>query len=145
WRLLLDAGSADRTRIADELSLALSRAADAGAGAAWLEGFLAGSGLVLVHDERLLGLVDEWLAGLAGEQFEEVLPLVRRSFSVLSGPERRQVAERVKRTRVGDGAGASGAAEDAQAGGLATELDLARAEPALDLVAQILGVTLDGR
>jgi Family of unknown function (DUF5682) len=36
-------------------------------GAAWIEGFLSGGGLLLVHDQRLLKVVDGWLTGIAGE------------------------------------------------------------------------------
>ena len=126
WRLLLDSDEVDRERAAAELSKALSRAAGAAAGAAWLEGFLAGSGLVLVHDEALLGLIDEWLAGLPDDRFTDALPLVRRSFSVLTQPERRQVAQRLR-------AGPKRAA-DAE-----LDVDVQRAEAALDLVTEILG------
>jgi hypothetical protein len=129
WRFLLDAGEADRDRVAAELSRTLSQAADAAAGAAWLEGFLAGSGLVLIHDEGLLGLIDAWLAGLDAEQFETVLPLVRRSFSVLTAPERRQLGGRLGRA---DRPAHPGAAAD-------LGVDTERAEAALDLVEQILG------
>ena len=51
--------------------------------AAWIEGFLAGGGLLLVHDERLLSLVDGWLAGIPADTFVEVLPLLRRTFAEL--------------------------------------------------------------
>jgi Family of unknown function (DUF5682) len=36
-------------------------------GAAWIEGFLSGGGLLLVHDQRLLKVVDGWLTDIAGE------------------------------------------------------------------------------
>ncbi len=128
WRFLLDAGEAGRDRVAAELSRTLSQAADAAAGAAWLEGFLAGSGLVLVHDEGLLGLIDAWLAGLDAEQFETVLPLVRRSFSVLTPPERRQLGGRLGRADRPTQPGAAAA----------LGVDPPGPEAALDLVERIL-------
>lgn len=64
--------------------------------AAWVEGFLSGGGLLLVHDPRLLGLVDDWLTGLSGEQFIDVLPLLRRTFGGFAAPERRSIGERLR-------------------------------------------------
>ena len=40
----------------------------------------SGSGLLLVHDRDLLGVVDAWVASLRPAEFEEVLPLLRRTF-----------------------------------------------------------------
>ncbi len=44
------------------LGRALTPGTPAPEGAAFVEGFLAGSGTVLVHDRELLGLLDEWVA-----------------------------------------------------------------------------------
>ncbi|WP_336205577.1 DUF5682 family protein [Nonomuraea sp. LPB2021202275-12-8] len=93
-RILLDAGDLDDA--GDRMSRAMSRGQTPARAAAWVEGFLAGGGLLLVHDPRLLGLVDEWLTGLGGEQFIEVLPLLRRTFGGFAAPERRAVGERVR-------------------------------------------------
>ncbi len=78
------------------LGLALSQGADPGAAAAWLGGFIAGPGQVLVHDEALLGVINAWLTGLSAERFVELLPLVRRAFAEFSGPERRMIGEKIK-------------------------------------------------
>ncbi len=64
--------------------------------AAWIEGLLGGSGLLLIHEPALLGLVDAWLAALPSDRFSDVLPLLRRAFSSFSMPERRQIGERVR-------------------------------------------------
>jgi hypothetical protein len=133
WRLLLDGGDAGSEQVGATMARALSAGADPAAGAAWLEGFLAGSGLVLVHDRTLLGLVDDWLAGIAPEHFAAALPLVRRSFAELTAPERRQVADRI---RAGAGGGPAGAAEPGAGDGL----DADRVAAALPLVARLLGV-----
>ena len=52
--LLLDAGRLVPEEIARRLSLTLSRGNDPAQCARWLEGFLSGSGLLLIHDDRLL-------------------------------------------------------------------------------------------
>jgi hypothetical protein len=95
-RILLDAGELD----ADEVARRMSRATSAGHPparvAAWAEGFLSGGGLLLVHDAKLLGLVDRWLAGLRPEAFVDVLPLLRRTFATFDAPERRAIGSRVR-------------------------------------------------
>jgi hypothetical protein len=92
-RLLLDAGRLDRDAVAQQLGQSLSRGNDPSQGARWLQGFLGSSGLMLIHDPRLLALVDDWMADIGTEIFEELLPLLRRSFSTLPSGERRQIGE----------------------------------------------------
>lgn len=97
WRLLLDKGAVTSEEAAGRMSLALSRGNDPGKASAWLEGFLAGSGMVLVHDAKLLAIVDEWVCSLSRENFEQVCPIARRTFSEFEKPERRQIGEKLKR------------------------------------------------
>jgi hypothetical protein len=85
-RLLLDTG----LLTPDEAQQRLARALSAG-GVAWLEGFLRGSGSLLLRDQHLWGLLNEWLSGLGDAAFEAALPLLRRAFSQFTGPERRQM------------------------------------------------------
>jgi hypothetical protein len=134
-RLLLDATALAPGDAARHMSLALSPAADAAHGAAWLEGFLAGSGLVLLHDEALWGVLDGWITALDGEAFTAVLPLLRRAFSAFPGPERRQLGERARHSAMGwDGEAAPGAA------GAGEAFDRQRAEATLPLLATLLGL-----
>ena len=96
-RLLLDVGEESPADASRRLARALSGAgASPAAAGAWLEGFLRGSGLLLVRDDVLFDLVDEWLAALPPEDFDVVLPLVRRAFGVLEPVERRQVGARAR-------------------------------------------------
>jgi uncharacterized protein DUF5682 len=127
-RLLLDGGAMESEEAAAAMSRALSPGGDTAVGAAWVEGFLGTSGLVLVHDAALLALLDEWVSGVAGDAFTAVLPLLRRSFGALPDAERRQIGARVR-----EGAGGAAAAA------AAASLDAERAAPALALVARILG------
>jgi hypothetical protein len=96
-RLRLDAGADDLDSTARRLSQALSIGADPTPAAAWLEGFLNQSGMVLLHDDRLWQVVDGWVSGLGGDDFVRVLPLVRRTFATFSGPERQQLGGRARR------------------------------------------------
>ncbi|MET7462418.1 DUF5682 family protein [Nonomuraea sp. NPDC005501] len=93
-RILLDAGELDDA--AERMSRAMSSGHPPARAAAWVEGFLAGGGLLLVHDARLLELVDGWLTGLSGDQFTGVLPLLRRTFGGFAVPERRAIGERLR-------------------------------------------------
>lgn len=97
WRHLFDTGAAPSDAAATRLALALSAGNDPAKASAWLEGFLAGSGMVLVHDDRLLGIVDEWVTSLPRDVFENVCPIARRTFSTFEKPERRQIGEKLKR------------------------------------------------
>ena len=45
--------------------------------AAWLEGFLNRNAMVLLHDQQLWQLVNDWLCGLSEAHFTHILPLVR--------------------------------------------------------------------
>jgi hypothetical protein len=132
-RLLLDGGRLDASEAANRLSLALSVAADPSQAAAWIEGLLRGSGLILLHDEALWDVLDGWVASLPDDAFLPVLPLVRRTFASFPAPERRQMGERARRGPATRGAKTSGSAD----------FDTARAAAVLPLVAKLLGVPLD--
>jgi hypothetical protein len=126
-RLLLDAGLLDSDDVAARLSRRLSLATPAPAAAAWLDGMLSGDAALLVYDRRLLQIVDDWISGVADEVFDDILPLLRRTFSAFSRPERREIGEQVSR-----GAGP----EPASAAGT---LDMAAAGPAIRTMAHYLG------
>jgi hypothetical protein len=93
-RLLFDAGRL--SDIADRMARSVSVGAAPDRAAAWVEGFLSGGGLILVHDDELLRLVDQWIAGLPARSFTDVLPLLRRTFGTYATAERRKIGERVR-------------------------------------------------
>ncbi len=126
-RLLLDSGRVDSDDASMKLSLAASVGATPSETAAWIEGFLAGSGAVLLHHDKLWNVLDEWVSSLAEEPFMEILPLLRRTFSTYSKGERRQLGERVR-----EPGGTSKAIEES--------LDEIRAERPLPLIRLMLGI-----
>ncbi|MFJ2186849.1 DUF5682 family protein [Kitasatospora sp. NPDC087861] len=130
-RLLLDDGRLDSEEAGRRLRLVLSVANTPVDAAGWIEGFLTGGGALLLHDPRLLALLDEWLTGVPGEVFTDVLPLLRRTFAGLEAGVRSTVGSRVA-------AGPLGEAPVARASGGA--LDRARADAAVPVVALLLGV-----
>ncbi|MBS0198186.1 MAG: hypothetical protein JSR77_15640 [Planctomycetes bacterium] len=97
WRVLLDAQECDADLAAARIALALSPGNDPGQASAWVEGFLSGSGAVLVHDARLLAIIDRWVCSLPAATFEQVCPIARRTFSTFARPERRMIGESLKR------------------------------------------------
>lgn len=130
-RLLFEAGELDQPGVGLRLARTLSIGTAAPAKAAWVEGFLSGGGLLLVHDADLLALLDGWVATLDEVTFVDVLPLLRRTFSSFAAPERRTVGEQLRRT--GDDPAASG-----DGGFEHVEADLAAAT--LPTVQLLLGV-----
>ena len=130
-RILLDAGTLTSEETARRLSRHLSLGAEPATGAAWLDGFLEGEAVLLLHDPVLLGMVDDWIAGVDETTFEDLLPLLRRTFSRFQAAERRQIGEQVRRA----GAGRPGRPD--VTGG---DVDVDRALPAVHAVAGLLGL-----
>lgn len=146
-RLLLDDGGLPEEEAARLMGLALSPGAEPADAAAWIEGFVGGAagpggaqdrsgGLLLVHDERLLGLVDAWLTGVPAEAFTDVLPLLRRTFSAYDSGVRRTLGELVRRGPATAGGGP--ALTEAGAPGFGPGLDEARADGVLPLLRLLL-------
>ncbi|MEV6688717.1 DUF5682 family protein, partial [Streptomyces sp. NPDC051130] len=99
-RLLLDDGRLPPEETARLMGLALSPAAAPADAAGWIEGFAGGSaggGTLLVHDERLLGLIDTWLVSVPAGAFIDVLPLLRRTFGAYEPGVKRALGELVRR------------------------------------------------
>ncbi|MDX2379916.1 MAG: DUF5682 family protein, partial [Acidimicrobiia bacterium] len=90
-RLLHDGNLWPAARVEARLSQALTPGTPPTAGAAFVEGFLAGAGTVLLHDRELLGVVDGWLASLTPDAFADVVALLRRTFGSFEPAERRQL------------------------------------------------------
>ena len=136
-RLLLDAGRLDVDEAGRRMGLVLTVGVPVARAAAWIEGFLAGDGLLLVHDERLLRLVDGWLTGIPADAFVEVLPLLRRTFSEYPPPARRQIGERA----VGSAARRPGSGRGPDAGGHRDDVDAERGDLVMPTVGVLLGWT----
>ncbi|WP_240139871.1 DUF5682 family protein [Streptomyces sp. MUM 178J] len=141
-RLLLD----DR-RLADDeaarlMALALSAGTPPADAAAWIEGFVGGAsggGMLLIHDERLLGLVDAWLTGVPAEAFTDVLPLLRRTFSAYQPGVRRTLGELVRRGAPGAGGPGAAAHSGPHTPGFGPGLDETRADAVLPVLRLLLG------
>ncbi len=127
-RLLLDGQTMPIEDAARRMNLALSAGGKPEEAAAWIEGFLNEDAMVLLHDNAVWTLLDDWLATLSEEHFMHILPLLRRTFATFHEPERRRLGERARMGTIARDAG-----EDAY--------DLERAVLPLPLLRRVLGLS----
>ncbi|MFJ2168445.1 DUF5682 family protein [Streptomyces griseofuscus] len=140
-RLLMDEGELGAGEAARLMGVALSRGTPPVEAAAWIEGFVGGGGgLLLVHDERLLGLVDSWLTGVPAEAFTDVLPLLRRTFAAYDPGVRRTLGELVRR---GPGEQSDPGARGLTAPGFGVEPDAGRADAVRPVLRLLLGIATE--
>ncbi|MBL8897140.1 MAG: hypothetical protein JNM84_05910 [Planctomycetes bacterium] len=132
-RLLREARALAPARVARYVELELSAGQDPLLAARWLAGFLEGSGALIVHDAELLALLDQWMAGLTDEHFQNVLPIARRTFGSFPPPERRALADALLRKPN---------QRASEAPDALFELDAARSASAIETVARFLGLEL---
>jgi hypothetical protein len=102
-RLLLDEDALTANETARRMERALRRSSmaaishdQAAQSAAWLDGFLEGSELLLIHDRRLWGMLDGFINDLPEERFVEILPLMRRAFADFSEAAKRQLQDQAR-------------------------------------------------
>lgn len=131
-RILLDAGIFRADEAVRHMRQATSRVATPLHAAAWLEGFLHGSGLILLHNETLLNIIDEWVMGLEDEAFVGILPLLRRIFTTFTNPERKEIGKLIKEK--------GEIQQKLETGEAAADLDESRANSILPIIAQLLGI-----
>ncbi|MCB0527318.1 MAG: hypothetical protein KDC65_02515 [Saprospiraceae bacterium] len=132
-RLLFDKGLRTATQTGDAMHYHLSHAQAPAEAAQWIEGFLYGSGLLLLHQQELWQTLDRWVREMPDEHFIELLPLLRRSFSRFPDPERQKMLDLVKSGGQPKSAAVS-----------ATDWDSARAEGVLALTKKIFGTPASG-
>ncbi|MFV0451196.1 MAG: DUF5682 family protein [Propioniciclava sp.] len=94
-RLLFDSGALTLEDTLAYLSRTLSVGTEPVLAAAWIEAFLAGSPLLLVHHPALLRIFDAWVSAIGDEAFVDVLPMVRRAFGAWTRGDRQRVAAKV--------------------------------------------------
>lgn len=62
----------------------------------WFEGFLRSSGSILLLDDHLWNLINNWVCSQDHETFMELLPILKRTFSEFTPAERRKLGEKAK-------------------------------------------------
>lgn len=143
-RLLHDGGTWDPSAVSQRVGRALTSGTPPAHGARFIEGFVAGSGTVLVHDRELLGVIDTWISSMPVDAFTDAVALLRRTFGAFEPAERRQIGllvtegERDARPLAGDELDAGRVAA-----GLATVRLMLGLPPATDVEVASAGVDRD--
>ncbi|MBC8110792.1 MAG: hypothetical protein H7Y04_07010 [Verrucomicrobia bacterium] len=132
-RLLFDGKVIDENETGRRFGMALSAGNDAKDAAAWLEGFLKGSGMILLYDAVLWNILYRWVATLETQQFMELMPILRRTFSKFDPAERKKIGEKAKKGVQAENATSVTVAEH-------TDFNTERAEKSLSVVALLLGL-----
>ncbi len=127
-RLLFEQGARNPDETARAMARTLSPGTPSEEAAAWVEGFLHGSGALLIYQPQLWRLLDQWVGDLSEERFQAVLPLLRRTFSRFASPERRRMGELAK-----------GATPQARQQGPSEVLEPTRAQEVEGILDQLLG------
>lgn len=128
-RLLFEKNVINTVLTTTHMRYALSRGHEPLHSAYWLEGFLFGSGLLLIHNKQLWNILDEWVDEMPMETLQELLPLLRRTFSEFPPAERQKMMDLAKR-------------KDLQTGQIditAEQLDQHRAEEVNETIRLLLG------
>src|ERR1041384_3311915 len=81
-RLLFDQKLLEGEEVERRMGLAIASAVEPAQSMAWIDGFLRGSGLILLHNEELWRILDEWVRSVKTETFQQLLPLLRQSSSL---------------------------------------------------------------
>lgn len=131
-RLLLDAQYLSEEETDRQLYYSLSANNDPIEVAAWIEGFLKGSGMILIYDNKLWNLIYRWVVQIQEDVFMELLPILRRTFSKFEYAERRQIGEKAKAGIITD--------DYASTSNTAEELDEKRAEMVLPVLEMLMGI-----
>lgn len=95
-RICLDSEVLELEQITQTLSLELSAVNAVTDTSNWIEGFLYGSGLLLLHHGVLWQMIDDWVSQLKDQHFQHILPTLRRTFAHFSPPERQKMLQLVK-------------------------------------------------
>jgi pheromone shutdown protein TraB len=130
-RLLFDGKELDTEGVAVKFSFALSTGNEPSFSAGWIEGFLKGSGMILLYDDLLWNLLYKWVSELREDIFTELLPILRRTFSKYAVGERRQLGEKARRGVASTTASEVGYSED---------FDYELADSVLPLALELLGM-----
>ena len=130
-RLLYDQKALSDEEIARRFSVALSTGNEPAHTAAWVEGFLRGSGMILLLDSSLWSLLDNWIGTLSNDTFVQLLPLMRRTFAHFTPAERRKMGEKAK--------GMTGAAMTVRTSA-DDSFNHDRAKKALPVISELLGM-----
>jgi hypothetical protein len=128
-KLLYDTHRLEPGQTANEFGQALSPGREPAYSANWLEGFLSDGATTLLLDDDIWQMVDQWVAHLPDEQFGQVVPLLRRTFSGYNPAEKQKIAAKAAR-------GTSAQAHQVQ---LTVAFDRQRGQKVFPILEKLLG------
>jgi hypothetical protein len=99
-RILSDKGLLSIEETGDKMAFALSLSREITDATQWIEGFLHGSGLLLIYNHSLWNILDNWVKRLPMDTFNDVLPLLRRTFAEFDTNERQKMMELAKKGQI---------------------------------------------
>ena len=99
-RILSDKGLLTIEETGDKMAFALSLSRDITEATQWIEGFLYGSGLLLIYNHSLWNILDNWVNQLPMDTFNDILPLLRRTFAEFDTNERQKMMELAKKGQI---------------------------------------------
>ncbi len=97
YRILLDTKKYNISTVERGLSKALSIGEEPIKSAQWIEGFLKGSAMILIVDDTIWNILYVWMQNIDDESFNDLLPLLRRTFSHYSPSDRKKIGAKAKR------------------------------------------------
>lgn len=92
-RLCFDKKITDGSQTGSIMRYQLSKAQAPATAAQWLDGMLHGNGLLLLHYPEFWHILNDWVRQLPNDFFREILPVLRRTFSRFTPPERSKMLD----------------------------------------------------
>ena len=97
-RILMERDKLDLDFILARMTLILSKGNEPLQVAFWLEGFFKRGVYLLQYQEEMFDSLDLWISQIKEDHFPEVLPLLRRTFSLFNAGAKQDIWERVTKS-----------------------------------------------
>ena len=94
-RILMEKDKLDMDFILERMKLIFSKGNEPLQVGAWLEGFFKRGVYLLQYQQEMFDLIDQWIIEIKEDHFPEVLPLLRRTFSLFNASAKQNIWERV--------------------------------------------------
>ena len=98
-RILMERDRLDMDFILARMTLILSKGNEPFQVAVWLEGFFKRGVYLLQYQQKMFDLLDLWISQIKEDHFPEVLPLLRRTFSLFNAGAKQEIWEKVTQSK----------------------------------------------
>ena len=98
-RILMERDKLDMDFILARMTLILSTGNEPLQVAVWLEGFFKRGVYLLQYQQEMFDLLDLWISQIKEDHFPEVLPLLRRTFSLFNAGAKQEIWEKVTQSK----------------------------------------------